>query len=463
LSASVARTSPLLLLILLRCVNSHVVEELSDSEEGTDSCSRACNALALECLSFLMLNIPDACKIVSESLLDPSSITFTHSIECHQDHVVAIPSAADLVQPIAAALFKLERQSLIQAFGDALGDPQKGTLILRALECIKEAAAAVADGQSQITVQLVSSLIEVMLRSNRSNSAASASKTHAICALLCIDVLLDERVHLAPSISFCLVDPVAAWLRVLACSLETDWLAISTACTLWNAAAASLVVQSNTSMFEYQTNDSSFGSPLEVAALALRRIVSMQPPEGIATDVVSACDSCSVAFRAISSAANTTGPFVSHNFDNVESISDLAAHSEESLPSHVRCGALLRLQNLLLHDWNRLEPELKDAVLRAVQTCLFDAAAGVYVAAVEVLCVIGRVDPSSAFLFGSKFLSSNSADSSPADVCSSAADKDNSRSKKDLKETLASSRDLALCKVLDALGDVVCSLCLSLE
>ena len=64
---------------------------------------------------------------------------------------------------------------------------------------------------------------------------------------------------------------------------------------------------------------------------------------------------------------------------------------------HVRFGALLRLQNVLLHDWNRIEPELKEAVLRAVQTCLFDAAAGVYVAAVEVLCVIGRVDPSSAF------------------------------------------------------------------
>jgi hypothetical protein len=114
---------------------------------------------------------------------------------------------------------------------------------------------------------------------------------------------------------------------------------------------------------------------------------------------------------------------------------------------------LLRLQNLLLDDWQVLTPDEKDSILRTVQTCIFDNAAAIYVAAVEVLCSIGRVDPAAAFSFGSKFLSTVLTE---VRLDSRATRNVGLKSEKDSpKQNFASSRDLAICKLLDALGDVV--------
>ncbi len=453
LSGSVAQASPLLLLILLRFRDNHVIKEVCDPVEGVCDVS-ACNELALDCLSFLMMNIPEACNLISKSLLDTSSVIYTHSIECRYDHLVAVALPFDdLVEPASAALFEIERQNSIQAFCESFGDRQKGMTVFRALECIKVSAAATND-PAQVAVQLVSSLIDFMLRNIRSSGATS--RTDHNSALLCIDMLLDEHSLLSPSVSFCLIDPVAAWLHSLACSNEINWLLVSTACSLWCAAAASVASKSNHSLFEFQTNDSGASASLELAALALRRIVSMQPPEFVVSIVVAACDSSTAAFRAISTTASFAGISFSHGPNENENIIDLATQCEQSLPLHVRCGSLLRLQNMLLDCWQDLKPESQGTVLHAVQTCLFDAAASVYVAAVEVLCSIGKVDPSSVFSFGSKFLSSNSVESiaSCGDGCG-VKNKENPRHIKDLKETPASLRDLALCKVFDALGDAV--------
>ena len=443
--------SPLLLLILLRSRDrNHVLEELSDVEN--DSCSRMCRGLALACLSILMLHIPEACTRIAESLLDVSCIIFTQGIEFFRDYFILSASTAVLDEPNSArhSLFNLERQNSIQAFSDAYGDQQQGLISFYSLECIKEAAGA-ADETVRSVVQLIASLIDIMLRkSGHGNTEGSASSD---CALLCIEKLIDENTDLVPSISLCLLAPVAAWLHYLAHTIEIDWLAVSTACNLWNAAAASVISNTDATILDSHTQDSSVSTSLELATLALRRVVSMQPPQNLASDVVVAFDNCTAAFRALSSTMFTSGISAHSAAGTVESAVDLTEQCKDSLPSHVRCGALLRLQNLLLDDWQVLTPDEKDSILRTVQTCIFDTAAAIYVAAVEVLCSIGRVDPAAAFSFGSKFLSTVLTE---VRLDSRATRNVGLNSEKDSpKQNFASSRDLAICKLLDALGDVV--------
>jgi hypothetical protein len=455
LSASVAQASPVLLLILLNAVVEEHVMEISNSEDITKesrianeskSCSRLCKELALSCLSFLLLHIPESCNLISESLLCSSSIIFTRGIEFCLDQFTITASTVAADEPVSLSLFNIERQSAIQSFCDALGDTHKGLKVFRALECVKQATVASAE-PVQIAVQLIASLINFMLKSAR--KMGSEPSFNSISVLLCLEVLLDDNSDLAPSNTFILVAPVASWLDTLARSQVIDWLAIGAACSLWSAAAASVSLISNTS--ENSANDFSVGASLELASLALRRVVSLQPPENVASEVVVACDSCAAAFRAISSAAlvaNSTSCAIG------DMAADLISQCSEPLPSHIRCGALLQLQSIILENWHGLQPSLKEAVLNAVQACLFDAAAAVYVAAVEVLCCIGRVDPSSAFSFGAKFLANNSTDGrSENNNHSNIAGKD--KSKHDAVMSSAVSRDLALCKVLDALGDTV--------
>jgi hypothetical protein len=446
----------MLLLILMCSTGGNVVEEISDIGEDARveiSCSRSCRQLAVECLSFLMLHIPDACHLTSKCLLDTSSMIFNCSIEFQHNHFVVTASAPDIQEPLSTALFNIERRNSMQAFCDAAGDRVQGTLIFRAVECIKLAAAATNEAV-QISVQLISSIIDVMLKGSFGNVASPGACS--IIPLLCIDALLDEHVDVAQSSSLCLVDPVAAWLHSLAHSPEMNWLAVSTACSLWSAGAASVISTSHSSISDYQATEASVGASVELAALALRRIVSAQPPESVAPDVVVAYDSCTAAFRSMSRALSFSDMGMPRDDESSGSLKNITAHCSESFPSHVRCGALLQLQNLLLDHWRTLQDDAKEAVLHAVETCLFDAAAGVYVAAVEVLCCIGKVDPSSAYSFGSKFLSNNSAGGNVADgKCGSATKKREPKSEKDKKPNPASSRDFALCKVLDALGDVV--------
>ena len=449
LSASVAQASPVLLLILLNAVVEEHVMEISNSEDATNeskSCSRLCNELALSCLSFLLLHIPESCNLVSESLLYSSSIIFTRGIEFRRDQFTITASTVATDEPVSLSLFNIERQSAIQAFCDALGDTYKGMKVFRALECIKQTSVA-SDEPAQIVVQLIASLINFMLKSAR--NMGSAPSFNSISVLLCLEVLLDDNSDLAPSNTFVLVSPVASWLDALARSQEVDWLAIGAACSLWSAAAASVSSISNKS--ENSINDFSVGASLELASLALRRIVSLQPPENVASEVVVACDSCAAAFGAISSAAFVAKPV---SRDSCDTAADLISQCTERLPSHIRCGALLELQSIILEIWHRLQPSLKEAVLNTVQTCLFDAAAAVYVAAVEVLCCIGRVDPSSAFSFGAKFLANNSTDGRSENSSRSSV-AGNDKSERDAAVSSALSRDLALCKVLDALGDAV--------
>jgi hypothetical protein len=427
------------------------VEEISDVGADTRveiSCSRSCRQLAMECLSFLMLHIPDACHFTSKCLLDTSSMIFNCSIEFQHNHFVVAASAPDIQEPLSTALFNIERRAAVQAFCDAAGDRLRGTLIFRAVECIKLAAAA-ANEAVQISVQLISSIIDEMLKGSFGNAASSGACS--IIPLLCIDALLDEHVDVAQSSSLCLVDPVAAWLHSLAHSPEINWLAVSTACSLWSAGAASVISTSH-----YQPTEASVGASVELAALALRRIVSAQPPESVAADVVVAYDSCTAAFRSMSRAVSFSAMGMPRHHASSGSLENITEQCSESFPFHIRCGALLQLQNLLPDHWRTLKDDAKEVVLQAVETCVFDAAAGVYVAAVEVLCCIGKVDPSSAYSFGSKFLSNNSADGNVADgKRGSSTKKGEPKSEKDKKTNPASSRDFALCKVLDALGDVV--------
>ena len=453
MTASVAEASPLLLLILLRSrVGNHVMAERSDVENG--SCSRICRELALACLSILMLHIPEACTRIAESLLDASSIVSVYGIEFHSEYFIVTASGTlfDNLDSTRHALFHLARQSSIQAFSDAYGNQQRGIAIFRALECIKEAATA-SDEPARSVIQLVASVVHVMLRSSR--KVIEEGSASSISALLCIEELLDESTDLAPAISSCLLVPVAAWLHSLACASEIDWLAVATASNLWNAAAASVVTGTNASILDSHTKDSSVSAALELAAFALRRVVYMQPPQNIASDIVAACDSCTSAFRALSSAMFVSSTNASGGCGTCESVVDLAAQCGESLPSHVRCGALLRLQRLLPDDWQGLKVDAKDSVLHAVQTCLFDSSAAVYVAAVEVLCSIGRVDPAAAFSFGSKFLSTISTKVAVAHCDSSVLRHGSLNSAIVSKQDLSSSHDLALCKLLDALGDTV--------
>jgi len=254
--------SPLLLLILLRSRDrNHVLEELSDVKN--DSCSRMCRGLALACLSILMLHIPEACTRIAESLLDVSCIIFTQGIEFFRDYFILSASTAFLDESNSArhSLFNLERQNSIQAFSDAYGDQQQGLISFYSLECIKEAAgAAVETGRS--VVQLIASLINIMLRrSGHGNTEGSASSD---CAFLCIEKLIDENTDLVPSISLCLLAPVAAWLHYLAHTTEIDWLAVSTACNLWNAAAASVISNTDATILDSHTQDSSVSSSLEL-------------------------------------------------------------------------------------------------------------------------------------------------------------------------------------------------------
>ena len=436
------------------------MEEISGSDADARveiTCARSCRQLAVECLSFLMLHIPDACNLISKCLLDTSSMIFSCSVEFQRSHFVVAASAPHIQEPLSNALFNIERRNSIQVFCDAAGNHHEGTLIFRAVECIKLAAAA-SNEAVQITVQLISCIIDVMLKGSFGNVASSDACS--IIPLLCIDALLDEHMDLAQSSSLCLVDPVAAWLHSLAYSPQMNWLAVSTACSLWSAGAASVISASRSSISDYQAAEASVGASVELAALALRRIVSAQPPESVAPDVVVAYDSCTTAFRSMSRAVGVPLSFsdtgMPRDYESSGSLKDITAQCSESFPSHVRCGALLQLQNLLLDHWRALKDDAKEGVLHAVEACLFDAAAGVYVAAVEVLCCIGKVDPSSAFSFGSKFLSNNSADGNVADGKRGSATKIREpKSEKDKKPNPASSRDFALCKVLDALGDVV--------
>jgi hypothetical protein len=441
LSSSVAQASPLLLLIILRFGFTNVcVDEITEIENGSRENGHF-HEIALQCLSFLMLHIPDACKLISESLLDPCSILFTCSIEFYHDRSVVAAFVDVPDEPVTTSLLNIERQNSIQALCDAYGDRQKAIIIFHAVDCIKKVAATTNE-HSGIIVQLIASLIDFMISGFGSSSTTACGSS--ITAFLCIELLINQSADFDPSSSFCLVAPVSSWLHALTSSHEVDWLAVSVACNLWTAAAASITSKFQSLISEHCGAGTSVGVLLEVATLALRRFVSLHPPEHVAADVIVARDSCSTAFRALSAATCFVNDSESYSSDFHENASSLIADCHESLPSHVRSGALLRLQNILLNQWHLFKFDLKAALLHAVHTSLFDSAASVYISAVEVLCSIGKVDPSSVFSFGSRFLSSNS---SAIDVVS----KDKSENAKNPP----ASSDLALCKVLDALGDAV--------
>ncbi len=438
-----AHASPLLLLILVRsALDNHGLEAISESEN--EGCSGLCSELAQTCLSFLMLHIPEACRLISDSLLDPSSILFTQSIDFHHDCVVLTAFVCVPDEPAAAALFNISRHNSIEALYNAFGDRQKAILMFHAIENIKNSPTSARES-AQMTVQLIASIIDFMLKNDC--SGGSTERASSISALLCTELLIDESTDLHPSISFCLVAPVSSWLHALAHSHDTDWLAVSVACNLWVAAAESITSRSNSSISELCVGDTSVGALLELAAFALRRLVCMQPPEHVAPDVVTACDICSAVFRAISAATYVVDDILSQSLNCHEVVTKLTAQCQESLPSHIRCGVLIQLQNIILDQWQSFKLDLQGAVMGAVYACLFDSAPAVYVTAVEVLCSIGKVDPSSAFSFGSKFLSTNS---SAIDITTKNTDKKPSE--------VPTSRHLALCKVLDALGDAVSAL-----
>jgi hypothetical protein len=397
----------------------------------------------------LLLNIPEACDSISESLLDCTSILFSKGIEFHSDHLTFTPSCTLVEEQPTLAIFNIERQNTIRSFCDAFGENQRGYITYRYLECIKTAAACSSE-RIQCIVQLIASFINLMLtRIKNSTDICSSS----VCTLLCVDFLLDEDTDLTQN-SLCLVAPVATWLNVLAQSRQTEWVAVSTACSLWNAAVASVISKSNASISGSKISDDSIGESLEVASLALRRIASLQPPQNFADEVAVACNCCNAAFQAISSAVNSANS--STNFEIDQKIVSLVDQCSQSHVSYTRCGALLHLHNIVLEHWLRLTAVLQDSLFHAVETCLFDGAAAVYVAAVEVLCAIGRVDPSSAFSFGSKFLARSSNEDHTSRVsCSWGTGKGRINAERGLEEHPLASRHLALCKVFDALGDVV--------
>ncbi len=440
LSSSIAQASPLLFLILLRSESSIFLDEVSEFEH--ESCKYSSfRELAVQCLSFLMLHIPDACRFIAESLLDPCSILFTNTVEFYHDRCVLAACVEMPEEPVTASLFNIERQNSIKALWDAYGDRQKAIIIIHAIDRIKTVAAS-AGKHAKVVLQLIASLINFMLRSVESRSSYSRGASASV--LLCIELLIDQSAEVDLSSSFCLVAPVASWLHALARPHEVDWLAVSVACHLWTAAAASITSSSQSSIAELCVGDTSVSSVVEVAALALRRVTSMQPPEHVAADVAVAHESCSAVFRAISSTPLFASYSTPQALDFYESVISFIAQCHESLPLHIRCGALLRLQEITLDKWHHFTLDLKDEVLNAVHSCLFDPAASVYISAIEVLCSIGKVEPSVIFAFGSKFLSTNSS-------ANDAVSKGNFG----MEKNPPASRDLALCKVLDALGDAV--------